>query len=122
MLNLRGNQQPVLEGKRGADKGVDGWLTFKEGDNLNLKRIVVSVKGGHVGAQVVRDLIGTVENTKSAMGILITLYDPTEPMKQAAFEADYYESPIWGQKYPKIQILTIAELLKGSKPTLPHTR
>jgi len=109
------------QGKKGADKGVDGWLTFKEGDTLDLKRIVVQVKGGHVGAQTVRDLLGTVESRKSAMGILITLNEPTEQMKQAAMEAEYYQSPTWGQKYPKIQILTISELLKGSKPILPHT-
>jgi site-specific DNA-methyltransferase (adenine-specific) len=110
------------QGKKGADKGIDGWLTFRETDNLNLKRIVVQVKGGaHIGAQIVRDLIGTVQSTKSAMGILITLYEPTEQMKQAAMEAEYYESPTWGHKYPRIQILTIPELLKGSKPILPHT-
>jgi len=110
------------QGKKGADKGVDGWLTFRETDSLNLKRIVVQVKGGaHIGAQIVRDLVGTVESTKSAMGILITLYEPSEQMKQAAMDAEYYESPTWGHKYPKIQILTIPELLKGSKPILPHT-
>jgi site-specific DNA-methyltransferase (adenine-specific) len=110
------------QGKKGADKGVDGWLTFREAENINLQRIVVQVKGGtHIGAQIVRDLIGTVQSTKSAMGILITLYEPTEQMKQAAMEAEYYESKTWGHKYPKIQILTIPELLKGSKPILPHT-
>lgn len=107
---------------KGADKGVDGWLTFRESDNLNLQRIVVQIKGGHVGAQDVRDLIGTVQSSKAAMGILITLHEPTEPMKQATFEAEYYKSTTWGHKYPKIQILTILELLKGSKPILPHTR
>jgi len=55
------------------------------------------------------------------MGILITLHEPTEPMKQAAFEADYCESKTWGHKYPGIQILIISELLRGSKPILPHT-
>jgi hypothetical protein len=55
------------------------------------------------------------------MGILITLYEPTEPMKQATMEAEYYESKTWGHKYPKIQILDIPELLKGTKPILPHT-
>lgn len=96
------------QGKKGADKGVDGWLTFCEAENINLQRIVVQVKGGtHIGAQIIRDLIGTVESTKSAMGILITLYEPTEQMKQAAMEAEYYESPTWGHKYPKIQIITI---------------
>jgi DNA modification methylase len=114
-----GNQQ----GKKGADKGIDGWLTFREAENINLQRIAVQVKGGtHIGAQIVRDLIGTVQSTKSAMGILITLYEPTEQMKQAAMEAEYYESKTWGHKYPKIQILTIPELLKSSKPILPHTR
>jgi site-specific DNA-methyltransferase (adenine-specific) len=110
------------QGKKGADKGVDGWLTFREAENINLQRIVVQVKGGtHIGAQIVRDLLGTVQATKSAMGILITLYEPTEQMKQAAMEAEYYESKTWGHKYPKIQIITIPELLKGSKPILPHT-
>jgi site-specific DNA-methyltransferase (adenine-specific) len=118
-----GQSSDDQQGKKGADKGVDGWLTFRESDSLNLQKIVVQVKGGeHVGAQVVRDLIGTVQATKSAMGILITLHEPTEQMKQAAMDAEYYESPIWGHKYPKIQIVTITELLNGVKPIIPHTR
>jgi len=109
--------------KKGADKGVDGWLTFRESDNLNLERIVVQVKGGkHVGAQHVRDLLGTVEASKSAMGIFITLNKPTRPMKEVAMEAEYYESPTWGHKYPKIQIITVDELLSEKKPILPHTQ
>lgn len=107
-------------GKKGADKGIDGWLTFREGNNIDLQRIVVQVKGGHnVGAGEIRDLIGTVQNTQSAMGLLITLDEPTQPMKIAAMEAGYYESPTWGHKYPKIQIATIPELLQGKKPTVP---
>jgi len=34
-------------GKKGADKGVDGWITFREGTNIDLQKIVISVKGGH---------------------------------------------------------------------------
>lgn len=110
------------QGQKGSDKGADGWLTFKEADNENLKRIVVQVKGGeNIGAKDIRDLIGTVNNEKVAMGILITLYEPTQPMKQAAFEANHYQSPTWGHKYQKIQILTISELLDGKKPNIPHT-
>jgi adenine specific DNA methylase Mod len=110
------------QGQKGADKGIDGWLTFKERDNENLKRIVIQVKGGeHIGAKDVRDLLGTVQNTKSAMGILITLNEPTQPMIEAALEAEYYKSPTWGHEYPKIQIVTIPELLSGKKPNIPHT-
>jgi hypothetical protein len=54
------------------------------------------------------------------MEIPITLYEPTEQMKHAAIETEYYESKTWGHKYPKIQIVTVAELLKGTKPILPH--
>jgi site-specific DNA-methyltransferase (adenine-specific) len=108
-------------GKKGADKGIDGWLTFKEGASIDLKRIVIQAKGGHnVGAGEVRDLVGTVQNTKSAMGILITLDEPTQPMKIAAMEAGYYESPTWGHEYPKIQISTIPDLLEGKKPKIPR--
>jgi site-specific DNA-methyltransferase (adenine-specific) len=53
------------------------------------------------------------------MGILITLDEPTQPMKIAAMEAGYYESPTWGHKYPKIQISTITELLQKKKPLIP---
>ena len=109
-------------GVKGADKGVDGWITFRESEGLNLGRIVVQVKGGvHVGAQHVRDLLGAVQATKSAMGILITLSEPTKQMKEVAMEAEYYQSPTWGHKYPKIQIITIAEIFSGAKPILPHT-
>lgn len=118
-----GHSSDDPKGKKGADKGVDGWLTFRESDNINLQKIVVQVKGGaNIGASLVRDLVGTVQATKSAMGILITLYDPTKPMKEAAFEANHYTSPTWGHKYPKIQIITIPELLAGKKPEIPHTR
>jgi site-specific DNA-methyltransferase (adenine-specific) len=69
----------------------------------------------------VRDLLGTVQSAKSKMGILITLIEPTKQMKESAMGAEYYESPTWGRKYPRIEIVTIEELLTGVKPILPHT-
>lgn len=113
------------EGKvvKGSDKGVDGWLSFKEGDDPDLKRIVISVKGGeNIGVQMVRDLIGTVEAKHATMGILVTLLEPTEPMKTTALECGFYESPVWRHHYPKIQLITIAELLAKKKPNIPPTQ
>lgn len=66
-----------------------------------------------------RDLIGTIDNWMAAMGILITLDEPTEPMKTEARDAEYYESPTWGRKYPKIQIVTAKELLEKKWPEMP---
>jgi len=34
-------------------------------------------------------------------------------MRKEAVSAGYYRSPGWNKNYPKIQILTIKELLKG---------
>jgi hypothetical protein len=36
-----------------------------------------------------------------------------------AVSAGYYFSDIWKQKYPKIQILTIDQLLAGAQPQIP---
>jgi hypothetical protein len=44
---------------------------------------------------------------------------PTSEMKTEAVTAGFYESALWGQKYPKIQLLTVAELLAGKKIEMP---
>lgn len=122
MLNARpiGAPEGSKVGKKGADRGHDGYLTFKEGNDPNLRKIIIQAKGGeNVGATDVRDLIGTVGNWKAAIGILITLNEPTEPMKLEARDAEYYESPTRGKKYPKIQIITVKELLEKKWPEMP---
>ena len=40
-------------------------------------------------------------------------------MTNEAISAGFYSSPGWGQKYPKVQILTIAELLRGAEVKMP---
>ena len=43
-------------------------------------------------------------------------------MKTEAVTAGFYESALWGQKYPKIQLFTVAELLAGKKVEMPPIR
>jgi len=75
----------------------------------------VSVKGGeNVGASMIRDLKGTVEREKAAIGLFITLTPPTRPMQTEAASAGHYESPHHGG-FQRIQILTIAGILDGSE-------
>ena len=108
------------EGKKGADKGVDGAIYFMEGQN-ELFKAIVSVKGGHVTSAQVRDLKGVMEREKSPIGLFVTLEPPTDEMEKEALESGYYESPTWGKKYPRVQLLTIEKLLSGEKPQLPPT-
>ena len=62
-----------------------------------------------------------VQREQSAIGVFITLEPPTKEMKEEAVKAGFYFSPGWNQNYPKIQILTIEELLKGQSVQMPPT-
>lgn len=106
-------------GKKGSDKGIDGFINFIDESRGKPKRILVQVKSGKVKSGDIRDLRGTVEREGAAMGVFITLEEPTAPMKKEALEAGFYHSPGWGTDYPKIQILTIEELLHGAEIKMP---
>jgi len=105
--------------KKGADKGVDGVITFT-GAGGKLETCVVSVKSGGVNAGMVQGLKGAMETSGAAMGLFLTLEESTAPMRQEAAEAGYYHSDLSGKDYPRLQILTVRELLEeGRKPSLP---
>lgn len=115
------NARPV-EQKKGADKGIDGRLFFHdEAESGKTKQIVFSVKAGVLHANYVRDLRGVVEREKAAIGVLIAMNDPTKPMRAEAASAGFYESP-WGSKHPRMQILTVGELLAGKVVDAPPSR
>ncbi len=108
------NAQPYQGKKKGSDGGIDGLIFFQD-DTEGAKKIIVSVKGGeNVGVTMVKDLIATVEREKAAIGIFVTLAEPTKPMTTEAVTAGFYDSP-GGKSYQKIQILTIEELLHHTK-------
>lgn len=78
------------------------------------------MKSGHVSVKDVRDLRGVIEREKAEMGVLITLEDATKPMRTEASEAGFYK-PLYDQnKYSRLQILTVAELLEGKGIGYPH--
>ena len=59
-----------------------------------------------------RHLLGDVETQKAADGVLITLEKPSKQMRTEAADAGRYTSKLWHDKdYPRIQILTVEELL-----------
>lgn len=107
------------EGKKGADQGVDGVIAFIDDAGARPKRVIVQVKSGHITSQVVRDLRGTVEREKAAVGVLITLDAPSKAMEGEAIAAGFYHSPGWDRDYPRLQILTVADLLAGAEVKMP---
>jgi hypothetical protein len=111
-----------VEQKKGADKGVDGRLYFHdEGLGGKTKQIVFSVKAGGVGVPHVRDLPGVLDREKAQIGVLISLEEPTRPMRTEAASAGFYSSP-WGTQHPRMQLRTIAELLDSKGIDYPPSK
>jgi len=109
------NAQPYMGKKKGSDTGIDGLIFFQDDQSI-AKKIIVSVKGGErIGVSMIRDLGHVIEREKAVIGLFITLYEPTRPMKEEAANAGFYTSPISGMNFPKIQILSIENLMNGSE-------
>lgn len=99
------------EKKKGADKGIDGVRYFRDERSGPGKMLLVQVKSGHVKVGDIRDLRGTMEREKAAMSVFLTLEEPSREMRLEALDAGEYYSPGPQRGYPRIQILTVAELL-----------
>jgi site-specific DNA-methyltransferase (adenine-specific) len=80
-------------GKKGSDKGIDGVINFVDDSSRKPKRALVQVKSGKVKSGDIRDLRGTVEREKAALGVFITLEESTRDMRTEAVSAGYYDSP-----------------------------
>jgi DNA modification methylase len=103
-----------------GDRGSDGVIRFPMPEKNSVGRVVVSVKGGgQVGPTMIRDLGGTVSAEKAQMGVLITMTRPTPKMTEAAHHTGSYTWPVDGRDYPKLQIMTVEELLAGHRLTMP---
>jgi site-specific DNA-methyltransferase (adenine-specific) len=107
------------EQKKGADKGIDGKIIFQGDTKGQFEKVIISVKAGKTGSAHVRDLKGVLDREEAAIGVLISLQDPTGPMKKEAATSGFYESKTWGQRYPKVQLLTIEDLLEGRGIEMP---
>jgi site-specific DNA-methyltransferase (adenine-specific) len=110
--------QRYKEEKKGPDKGIDGRAYYKNGpygDGL----IIMSVKsGGTADIQWIRELGHVINRDNAEMGILITLAEPTSRMQAEAAAAGYVQRSAHG-RLPRLQIITVEDLLAGKRPILP---
>jgi site-specific DNA-methyltransferase (adenine-specific) len=107
--------------KKGSDKGVDGRAYFRDETGGKVKQIILSVKAGKTGSAHVDQLRGVVDKESAAIGALISFQEPTKSMRENAASAGMYVSPGWNQPYPRIQLLTVGDLLSGkARLQYPH--
>lgn len=117
------NNRAMINEKKGADSGIDGiayMLDKNENEDTELKQVLFSVKSDkcpHVS--YIRDLHGTIERENAAIGYFITLYPPTKEMIAECKKIGRYKNVLVNQEYPKIEIVTVEDILNGKKITIP---
>ena len=111
-----------VEQKKGADHGIDGKILFRDDPKAaKPEQIIIQVKGGKTGVKDVRDLRGVLDRDQAAIGILISLQPATGPMETEAASAGFYEHKTNKQKYPRLQLRTVKELMEGQGIERPST-
>ncbi len=106
-------------GKHGADGGIDGVIVFTDDNSGKAKKVIVSVKSGHPNVSQIRDLAHVIDREKAAIGVYLTLEPPTRPMIEEAVKEGFYHSPGWNKDFPRLQILTVEDILDGKTVDLP---
>jgi site-specific DNA-methyltransferase (adenine-specific) len=102
--------------RRKKDRGIDGEAMFSEHGGKSW-HVIVSVKGGAVNPAMMRDLVGTVARERAAIGVFVTLLEPTAEMRHEAVRAGYLPVSDGEGPIPKIQIVPVARLF-GALPAI----
>lgn len=104
--------------KKTADGGIDGRLYFSLPSQVDLESMVIEVKGGkNVNVEVVRSLRGTVERDQAQMAGLIVMEELGD-RKAKNFHREMGDTgflDVNGVMYPRMQMLTVTEILAGKR-------
>ncbi len=104
--------------KRTADGGIDGRLYFSLPNDRDLSSMAIEVKGGrNVGIKDVRELRGVLDNDDAKMAGLVVMhpFGQTKERNIRRFMANAGDMDVMGVKYPRLQALTVEEILDGKK-------
>ena len=113
--------RPGRDMKKGADAGIDGYINFFDDNSGKAKTVIVQVKSGHVGRNVIATLKGDMDRENADMSLLITLGPPTKPMIDEATSAGFYTPEAYPDRhFPRVQIATIEDILNGNGPAIPQ--
>lgn len=107
--------------KQTADGGIDGRLYFAHPDHEDLQSMVIEVKGGAtVNIADVRAL-GDVLARDSALlaGLIVMDVSPGKAKNFGALMAEAGDLDVLGVKYPRMQMLTVAQIVAGERFNTP---
>jgi len=111
--------------KRTADGGIDGRLYFAIPDERDLQSMVLEVKGGaHVSIADLRALKGVLDTSGALLAGLIVMKPLNERQQRnfATFMAQAGDMEVNGKPYPRMQMLSVPEILEGKRFETPDVR
>ena len=116
-ITLRLGGWPWMGGRKGGDKGVDGYFYYV-GQGGQTETGVISVKAGnHVNPAMVRDLWGVMQRDGHKLGLFVSAALPTRGIEQEAASHGLIETEFG--RFPALQIFTLAEMFQNRHPMLP---
>ncbi|MCK9426372.1 MAG: restriction endonuclease [Ignavibacteriaceae bacterium] len=107
----------TTEGKKGADKGIDGIGQYMVGNN-ETTRVAFQVKGGKVQSKDIDALIGVLSKHKCELGVFLTIEPATKPMLDTVAQQGFVEFN--RVQYPKVQIFTLKDFFNNKNLKLPQ--
>jgi DNA modification methylase len=113
LLTYSKNRATINE-KKGADKGVDGTAYFITGSDTT-DRVIFQVKSGGVKRNDIATLNSDRQREQAELAIFVTLEDSTKPMRDEALAAGVYHHALLNRDYPRIQIVTVREMIEENR-------
>jgi DNA modification methylase len=120
ILTYSRNQARINE-KKGADGGIDGIAYFLIDKETNGKAIF-QVKSGGANRATLATLNSDRQREKAEFGFLISFDPPTKAMRDEISAAGKYKHPLLAREDDRIQVITVAEILRGERLELPMAR
>ncbi len=120
VLTYSKNQARINE-KKGADGGVDGiaYFLIDKGEN---GKAIFQVKSGGANRATLATLNSDRQREKAEFGFLITMGLPTKAMQDEITAAGKYKHPMLDREDDRLQVITVAEILRGDRLNLPMAR
>ena len=115
------NNQARINEKKGADAGIDGIAYFLIDKDTNGKAIF-QVKSGGANRATLATLNSDRQREKADFGYLLTMDLPTKAMRDEIAAAGKYKHPLLNREDDRIQVITVAEILRGDRLNLPMAR
>lgn len=114
------NNRAAIQDVKGKDGGVDGMAFIKDVVNGKevTKKVIFQVKSSQtLTPSVIRDLNGTIDKQGAVIGILLTLYELPNMIKESK---TYRFIKLSGMEFQKIQVICVQEMLNGARLNLPN--